>query len=313
MKYSFNHNNWIWNKLGKQDLDQFLEVIGARPKAREWLQQEDKDSTNKLFMYTADEGDEYIFGSLVYQQDLDSREDRKIFQFYLEKNMLVTANFEFDSIKASHSEEITQRFDKVDNAIEGFFILIGEILSSYLLHIDEFEDRLEDLIWVLKTQNKVQTLEKVADNRHELLIWKNLMIPLIEIKIAAEEAFGEWITEKKEYKRIGKRIERGTTLIREHQYEIDTMLKLEEVVSSHRGNEIMKTLTVMTILFTPIAAWGALWGMNFEIMPELKWKFGYAASIGVIVLTTAALYFYLWLKGWTGDVLQTKKKDSFFQ
>ncbi|KKK36175.1 hypothetical protein WQ57_20690 [Mesobacillus campisalis] len=313
MEYSFNHDKWTWIKLGDHDLDEFVDMAGIQPNARDWLKHGDKAATNKLHIYTAEEGREYIFGSLVYQQDLDSREDRKVFHFYLEKGRLVTANFDIDIIKSSHSEEITQRFEQVDNAIEGFFILIGEILTSYLLHIDEFEERLEDLIWILKEENKIQILEKIADNRHELLIWKNLMLPLIEIKIAAEEAFGDWVAEKKEYKRMCKRLERGRELIKEHQYEIDTMLNLEEVVSSHRGNEIMKTLTVMTILFTPIAAWGALWGMNFEVMPELKWKYGYAASIALIVLSTVALYIYLWMKGWTGDVLKTKKKDSFFQ
>lgn len=89
------------------------------------------------------------------------------------------------------------------------------------------------------------------------------------------------------------------------------MIDLETVISSHRGNEIVKTLTVITMLFTPIAAWGALWGMNFELMPELKWKYGYLIAIAVILLSTLGLYFFLQKKNWIGSVLKNPKNRKF--
>ena len=91
------------------------------------------------------------------------------------------------------------------------------------------------------------------------------------------------------------------------------MAHLEEVVSTHRGNEIMKTLTVLTALFTPLMALSALWGMNFEAMPELKWKYGYLIAITLIAVSTLAIYLYLRMKGWMGDILTGRKKNSFFK
>ena len=57
------------------------------------------------------------------------------------------------------------------------------------------------------------------------------------------------------------------------------MIHLQEVVSSHRGNEIMKALTVLTAVSTPLTALGALWGMNFKYMPELEWKYSYLMAL----------------------------------
>jgi Mg2+ and Co2+ transporter CorA len=313
MKHSFNGDSWIWQKHRDDRLDAFQEVMQERPSFEKWLEELEDDYSNSLVIDTRAEGEEHLFGSLVYQQDIDSREDKKAFHFYVEKDCFITAGIELEDLRSNYSDAVFEQMDRADNAIEGFFILLGEIVAYYLSKIDIFEESLTDLIWKIKEQNNVQILEKIAESRHEILIWKNLMIPIIELKIAAEEAFGESIAEKKEFKRVCKRIERGRTLIREYQQEIDTMINLEEVVSSHRGNEIMKTLTVMTILFTPVAALGALWGMNFEVMPELKWRYGYPASIVLIILSTVALYIYLWRKGWTGDVLKTKKKNTFFQ
>ena len=102
-------------------------------------------------------------------------------------------------------------------------------------------------------------------------------------------------------------------LLNEYEHEIDSLINLEEVISSHRGNEIMKTLTVMTSIFTPIMAYGALWGMNFKYMPEIEWRYGYYLSIFIIIISTILLYGYLKMKGWTGDLLKGKKRGSFFK
>jgi len=110
-----------------------------------------------------------------------------------------------------------------------------------------------------------------------------------------------------------KRIERALTLLQEYEHELDSIINLEEVISSHRGNEITKTLTVITTVFTPIMAFGALWGMNFKHMPELEWTWGYPLSIVMIVISTVLLYAYLRIKGWTGDLLKGKKRGSFFK
>ncbi|MGE6964046.1 CorA family divalent cation transporter, partial [Bacillus thuringiensis] len=105
----------------------------------------------------------------------------------------------------------------------------------------------------------------------------------------------------------------GLLLTKEYQQELDTMIHLQEVVSSHRGNEIMKALTVLTAVSTPLTALGALWGMNFKHMPELEWQYGYVLALLSIILTTGGMHFYMRFKGWTGDLLRVKKKKSFFK
>src|SRR5690606_38118025 len=117
--------------------------------------------------------------------------------------------------------------------------------------------------------------------------------------------FGKKVTAEVEYQRTAVRIGRCVRLVNSYEDEVNNMVDIENVVANYRGNEIMKTLTVLTTLFTPIMAWGALWGMNFENMPELKWQFGYAGALGVIVGSTFILYIYLKHKGWMGDILQS--------
>ena len=63
-------------------------------------------------------------------------------------------------------------------------------------------------------------------------------------------------------------------------------------------NEIMKLLTLVSTVFIPLTFIAGIYGMNFENIPELKWKYGYFITWGVIVCITGALIYYFYKKGW---------------
>lgn len=311
MQHTFNEGKWKWYEFRENQTDEINEIITKFPTCNEWYKSIEANEANYLRLNAQTRGEEYIWGSLIYRQDIDEKHEKNLFHFYICKDFFVTIDFDFEVLEAN-SLGILKQMDQADNGVEGLFILLGEILSSYLLRIDAYEERLHDLLWQMKEQNNLQILEKIYENRHELLIWRNLLVPIVELKFIAEEAYGNEINEMTEFSRVATRIDRTQSLLSAYQHEIDTMINLEEVVSTHRGNEIMKTLTVITILFTPVMAWGALWGMNFKVMPELEWKFGYAIAGALIVISTIWLYIYLKMKGWMGDILSVKGKNKFF-
>jgi magnesium transporter len=312
MQHTFNDGKWVWNDFKEDQADEINKVTSQYPTCDSWYKDLKKNRSNFLKLNTQTRGEEFIWGSLVYQQDIEEKHEKHIFHFYLSKEFFITINFD-SSVLESDSMGILKQMEQAQDGVDGFFVLLGEILSNYLIKIDEYEEQLHDLLWKMKEQNNLEILEKIYENRHELLIWKNLLIPITELKFIAEEAYGKDIQEKTEFSRVATRIERIQSLLSSYQHEIDTMINLEEVVSTHRGNEIMKTLTVMTVLFTPVMGWGALWGMNFKVMPELEWKFGYAIAGALIIVSTVGLYIYLRMKGWMGDILKGRKKNSFFK
>ncbi|WP_082686970.1 magnesium transporter CorA family protein [Bacillus sp. FJAT-27445] len=315
MKHVFKDGAWTWHEVPPG------ETRGLKELAREnasyhlegWIKKIKEMNTNNIIVDTFHEGKEWIAGTLVFKQDLKEKEDYHYFHFCIAENFMITVGLDFNVLGEKDYTLIKEQMGNSGNAIEGFSVLLGELTTSSLLEIDPFEVKLNDLFWKVKNENSTGLLEEIYHARHELLVLKHLMIPLQEIRIAMEEAFGDRAAGKPEYKRACLKIERGFKLASEYQSEIDTLIKLEEVVSSHRGNEIMKTLTVLTTLFTPITALGALWGMNFRNMPELEWKYGYVFAIALVVISTLILYIVLKGKGWSGDILRGKKRNSFFK
>ncbi|MEM9195680.1 MAG: magnesium/cobalt transporter CorA [Myxococcota bacterium] len=69
-------------------------------------------------------------------------------------------------------------------------------------------------------------------------------------------------------------------------------------VQSHKMNEVMKVLTVISTVMLPLTFITGLYGMNFEVIPELKWGFGYAYVWILMVLIAVFFVIYFRLKRW---------------
>jgi magnesium transporter len=69
-------------------------------------------------------------------------------------------------------------------------------------------------------------------------------------------------------------------------------------MSSNQTGEVVKALTLITMITTPLMVIGTWYGMNFENMPELHWKHGYLIAAAVMAVSTALTYWYFRKKGW---------------
>lgn len=68
----------------------------------------------------------------------------------------------------------------------------------------------------------------------------------------------------------------------------------------NRMNEIMKVLTIMASFFIPITFVAGVYGMNFDFIPELKWKYSYAVFWCVCLTVSSGLAIFFYRKGWIG-------------
>lgn len=305
------YNHWKWIRIDAATQQQIHECSEIPFAGKRWAMSLSEHQNNNLEMDASENGKESMWGSVVYSQNVEVRSEMTILHYYLTKDLLLTSGIDPTFFAGASEQQMLKYMDQAEDAIEGFMVLIGEVANVFLREIECFEDRMHDLLWSVKAKNDEPVFEEIMDNRYEILVWKNLIIPFMEIEEAIVEAFGDNILEGYFYKRTCRRIRRCRQTIREYNEEIGQLIDLESIISSHRGNEIVKTLTVITMLFTPVAAWGALWGMNFKFMPELDWRYGYVGAIIVIVLSTWGLYYYLLKKNWIGSVLKSSKDKNF--
>jgi magnesium transporter len=63
-------------------------------------------------------------------------------------------------------------------------------------------------------------------------------------------------------------------------------------------NAIIKIFSVAAVVFLPPTLVASIYGMNYEVMPELKWQFGYPFAIGLMILSALLPYWFFKRKGW---------------
>jgi len=65
-------------------------------------------------------------------------------------------------------------------------------------------------------------------------------------------------------------------------------------LNAQKNNDVMKLLTIFSAFFLPLTFIAGIYGMNFDHMPELHWRWGYFLTLGVMVLI--GLVIYLWFR-----------------
>lgn len=307
---NYPHNeNGAWLEFGFGDEKEIEKIAKNIPEGKDWLKEINESNENNLkIAITPDYL--HVRGSLIYHQNSQKEDEYKVFHFYTCKDFFITVGLEVGELKQKN--QMLHRMQLSRNGVENFCILLSEITNRFLIRIDDFEVKLKNIVGKLQKNNNKNKLNQIFRYRQELITSKSLLIPMEELINAIEETFLNQVTKTSEFNRARLRIKRAMTLVKHYQEEMETLLHLEEAIFSYRGNEIMKALTVITTIFTPVMALGALWGMNFKHMPELEWKFGYLGSLILIFVSTIAIYFYLRFRGWTGGILKGRKKKSLF-
>jgi magnesium transporter len=69
-------------------------------------------------------------------------------------------------------------------------------------------------------------------------------------------------------------------------------------MSSNQTGEVVKFLTLITVITTPLMMIGTWYGMNFKSMPELEWRHGYAVAASLTFVSTLATFWYFRKRRW---------------
>ena len=79
---------------------------------------------------------------------------------------------------------------------------------------------------------------------------------------------------------------------------IGTAIQVNLSMVTIEDGEVTKRLAAWAAIFAVCTAFAGIWGMNFEHMPELKWRYGYAVALLLIAAICGYLYYRFRRAGW---------------
>ncbi|TCM89812.1 Mg2+ and Co2+ transporter CorA [Paenibacillus sp. BK033] len=291
------------------DIEEQLKCKRLLPECSSWLDECWGRQVNKVTVkHYANQGT-IVSGTLMLQAS-EEMTDVQPFHFWLTVDKLVTLHTDLRLMIRLQDDSVTSRLKECASAPEAFFIMLGQLLGPFHTGLDGFEKRLGELEQAMRISNRTGLLDVIFERRYDLLHWSHLFIPIRELYGAAQEAFMDTLTETEVFKRTTYKLDRIDSLLKHYALEIDTLISMDDALSSFRGNDIMKTLTIFTVIFTPATVIGALWGTNFKPLPWDNHQLGFAGMCVVILFITILIYVWLWQKGWTGDLLTGRESGK---
>ncbi len=250
-----------------------------------------------------DDYDRYLF--LVFQiVDYVGREEGlKIgeIDLFLTDNALVTVHYDdhriFDYLyhRAERDERLMAR--GVDFL---FHAVIDTIVDNYnsTLDIIEYEvDQVEDDVL---GEADEETLRSIFTLRRDIVELKRIVIPQREIVLLLSREHYPRISSRAAvyFSDIHDHLVRIEDLVTFHREILNSSLEIYYSSISTKTNEIIKVLTIFTVLFIPPTFLVGLWGMNFKYMPEYEWKYGYLFALLIMLLTVLGLVVFFRRKKW---------------
>ncbi|WP_424767948.1 magnesium transporter CorA family protein [Paenibacillus sp. sgz302251] len=279
------------------------------PACASWIDECAGRHSNHISVGEGPDTEPLLYGTLMFQVT-EEQSDVQPFHFWIEQKRLITMHHDIRLAVRLQAPQYTPKLNECSSAAEGFFVMLGIILDTFHAGLDGFEARLGELESTMRKENRTGLIDEIFERRYDLLHWSHLFIPVREVHGAAKEAFMEELTETDSFKRITHKLERIDELLRHYALEIDTLISMDDAISNFRGNDIMKTLTIFTVLFLPATVIGAIWGVNFEILPWKDNKWGFTSMTTGIFIITVIIYIWLWKKGWTGDLLNGRRPQE---
>src|SRR5688572_8973691 len=184
--------------------------------------------------------------------------------------------------------------------------ILDQIVDFYSPVLDDFDeriDRLEEEIFTLKQPNN-QILAQITELKRSVLRLRRISVKQMDVILRMSRGeFADLIPEDMRpfYRDVHDHLTRVVDLAENYRDLISGSLEAYLSVVSNRLNEIMKVLTIFSAIMLPLTFIAGVYGMNFENMPELHSRYGYFATLIVMVVVAVGMLFFFWRRGWLGN------------
>ena len=180
------------------------------------------------------------------------------------------------------------------------YALMDTIVDHYFSVLEVLGERIEVLEDELLTDHARETLPRMHRLRRELLFLKKMAWPLREVISAMLRSESGLIRQATQFyiRDLYDHIIQVVDSLENYRELASGLLEIYLSSASNRMNEVMKVLTIIATIFIPVTFIAGVYGMNFEFMPELKWRWGYAMVWGVMIAMIVAMLAYFRKKKW---------------
>lgn len=251
----------------------------------------------------AEEYDSYLFFTMKMLYRIDGMQiDYEQISFVLGSNYLITFQEKEGDLFDGFRDRIRLDLGKVRKKGADYLMyrLIDIIVDSYYTVLDKVGDIIDEIEENVYENPNNKTFQEIQHLKKELIFLRKALYPLREAIGKTVKGETDFISEDnlRYYSDIYDHVAHLIDSLDTYKDLTSSLLDIHINAMNTKMNEVMKVLTVISTIFMPLTFIVGVYGMNFDIMPELHSPYGYYTVWGVMVLIFIGMLIYFRRKKW---------------
>lgn len=246
----------------------------------------------------------YIY-MVVHGVDVDRTKELgfapKELDIFLSKTYLVT--FHRKSMRSV--SEVLRRVSEKAPIIEYgldfvLYTILDVMVDNYLPVLEDVEEQLDECEDALFIDPNPEVLRKILTLKRTLMRLRRTIFPQREVINHLARSEVEFVQPKTQayFRDVYDQIYRMAEMTESFRDLSTALVETYLSTVSNRLNEVLKVLTLFATIFMSLSVITGIYGMNFDHMPELSWKYGYFLTLGIMGAVVVALVAYFKHKKW---------------
>jgi magnesium transporter len=181
------------------------------------------------------------------------------------------------------------------------YALMDAVVDRYFPLVEAIETDLEDVeAQIFERGSARWNIERLYALKHRSSMLRHAVVPLLEVvgKLHGGRVPAVCMSSQEYFRDVHDHLARINGALDTIRDTIATAIQVNLSLVTIEESEVTKRLAAWAAIFAVSTALAGIWGMNFEFMPELKWKYGYPMALGVIGSIAGMLYWRFRRQGW---------------
>ncbi len=218
------------------------------------------------------------------------------------KNFLITfqecPGDTFDSVR----NRIRKKRGRIRNVGTDYlaYALLDSIIDNYLVITENIGEKIEDMEDLVLDSTDSQIPYDIKNYKREIIFLKKAFKPTKEFILQLNTMDSDLINEKTFIflKDLLDLSTQAVESVETYRDILSDLLNLYNTNVSTKLNEIIKVLTIFSVIFIPLTFIAGVYGTNFEYLPELKYRYSYFIFWGVLILIAVVMLKFFKNKNW---------------
>ena len=182
------------------------------------------------------------------------------------------------------------------------YAVMDAVVDRYFPVVDMLEselEKIEDRIFTDGSQSR-DNIERLYELKRKVMTLRHAVAPLVD---QVGKLYGGRVPpgfdDTQEYFRdVHDHLYRIQATLDGMRETIGTAIQVHLSMVAIEAGDVNKRLAAWAAIFAVMTAFAGIWGMNFELMPELKWRYGYPAAVAGMAAVCGYLYYRFKRSGW---------------